>query len=183
MKFRFSEKLKYMVLGSLLTLAGFMFGNMNSDTEAQLGSETMDTLTVRELIVVEDIKITSNSGSPRVMISSDRNGGKVTVFGPGGIGGKGAASLSLTENGGRVSVFGIGGEAAAMLAVTKKGGTLTTKGVIGEAAGVGIGANEEGGTVTVFDREGKPRAAFGIDNGEGFAYLVNRFGEIRVLEP
>ena len=32
MKFRLREKLKYMFLGGLLTLAGFMFGNMNSDT-------------------------------------------------------------------------------------------------------------------------------------------------------
>ena len=177
MKFRLSEKLKYMVLGSLLTLAGFMFGNMNRDTEAQLGSETMDTLTVRKLIVVEGITIRSNSGSPRVMISSDRNGGKVTVFGPGGIRGRGAASLSLTENGGRVSVFGgIDGEDAAMLAVTENGGTLTT-------AEVDISTNEEGGRITVFDREGKSRVGFGIDNGEGFAYLVNRFGKMRVLEP
>lgn len=39
-----------------------MFGNMNRDTEAQLGSETMDELTVRKLIVVEGITIRSNSG-------------------------------------------------------------------------------------------------------------------------
>ncbi len=176
MKFRLSEKLKYMVLGSLLTLAGFMFGNMNRDTEAQLGYEMIDELTVRRLIVVEGITIRSNSGQPRVMISSDKKGGKVTVFGPGGIRGRGAASLSLTENGGRVSIFGIGGKDAAMLAVTEKGATLTT-------AEVDISANEEGGRITVFDREGKPRVGFGIEDGEEFAYLVNRFGEIRVLEP
>ena len=37
MKFKLHEKLKYMFLGGVLTLAGFMFGNMNSDTEAQSG--------------------------------------------------------------------------------------------------------------------------------------------------
>lgn len=67
------------------------------------------------------------------MISSDRNGGTVTVFGPGGIRGRGAASLSLTENGGRVSIFGMGGRGAASLAVTENGGTLTTKGIMGGA--------------------------------------------------
>ena len=44
MKFKLHEKLKYMFLGGVLTLAGFMFGNMNSDTEAQLGYETIDKL-------------------------------------------------------------------------------------------------------------------------------------------
>ena len=29
--FRLREKLKYMALGALITLAGFVFGNMNKD--------------------------------------------------------------------------------------------------------------------------------------------------------
>ena len=59
MKFRLREKLKYMFLEGLLTLAGFMIRNMNSNTEAQFGSETFDKLTVRELIVRKDITVMS----------------------------------------------------------------------------------------------------------------------------
>jgi len=51
MKFRLREKLKYMFLGGLLTLTGFMLGNMNNNTEAQFGYETIDKLSVGELIV------------------------------------------------------------------------------------------------------------------------------------
>ena len=44
---RLREKLKYMFLVGLLAFAGFMFGNMNNDTKAELGSDTIDELTVR----------------------------------------------------------------------------------------------------------------------------------------
>lgn len=44
------EKLKYMVFRGLFTLAGFILGNLSNDTEAQSGSETLDKLTVREMV-------------------------------------------------------------------------------------------------------------------------------------
>lgn len=217
MKFRLSEKLKYMVLGSLLTLAGFMFGNMSSDTEAQLGSETINELTVRELTVLKDIKISSNSGDslvlissdeeggiiatnsnsgdPRVLIRSDSNGGQVFVVDSSG---RGAARLAVTEKGGTVStrgegkagviiraggegegvsVFGTDGKLAVSLGITEDGGMVATDGK--GKAGVIIGTTEVG----VFNREGQPRAAFKIIDGKGVAFLFNRFGERRVLEP
>ena len=49
--FGLREKLKYMALGTLIALTGFVLGNMNKDTEAQSGSETIDELTVRKLTV------------------------------------------------------------------------------------------------------------------------------------
>ena len=71
-----------MLLGGLLTLAGFIFGNMNSDTTAQSGYETIDKLTVRELIVRKDIRVIGDDMDPRVHISWDRNGGRVVTYGP-----------------------------------------------------------------------------------------------------
>ena len=82
MKFRLREKLKYMFLGGLLTLAGFMFGNMNSDTAAQFGHETIDKLTVGELIVRKDIRVVSNGVDPRVHISWDRTCDNLWPNGP-----------------------------------------------------------------------------------------------------
>ena len=76
MKFRLREKLKYMFLGGLLTLAGFMFGNMSSETTAQFGYETIDKLTVQELIVRKDITLMREGMDPQVLISWDRNGGR-----------------------------------------------------------------------------------------------------------
>ena len=84
MKFRLREKLKYMFLGGLLTLAGFMFGTMNSDTTAQSGYETIDKLIVQELIVRKDIRIMGDGLEPQVLMSWDRNGGRVVTYGPKG---------------------------------------------------------------------------------------------------
>ena len=157
MKFKLHEKLKYMFLGGVLTLAGFMFGNMNSDTQAQFGSETIDELTVRELIVLKDITVISDDMDLRVLISWDKDGGSVTAYGPEG---KGAASLSVNEDGGAVTVQGVIGKNGARLAAT-----------------------QEGGSVAVFNPQGNARAAFSIVDGNGVAYLVDKFGEFRALEP
>ena len=157
MKFRLREKLKYMFLGGLLTLAGFMFGSMNSDTTAQFGYETIDKLTVGELIVRKDIRVMSDDMDPRVQISWDRNGGRVITYGPKGMG---AASLLVAEG----------------------NGVVTTQGSK-EKTGASLMVNEGGGVLSLFAPDGNARIVLGISEGDGVAYLVNKFDEVRVLKP
>jgi hypothetical protein len=157
MKFRLREKLEYMFLGGLLTLAGFMFGSMNSDTTAQFGYETIDKLTVGELIVRKDITVMSDDMDPRVHISWDRNGGRVITYGPKGMG---AASLLVAEG----------------------NGVVTTQGSK-EKTGASLMVNEGGGVLSLFAPDGKARIVLGISEGDGVAYLVNKFGDARVLKP
>ena len=75
---RLREKLKYMFLVGLLAFADFMFGNMNNDTKAELGSDTIDELTVRKLTVLEDITVIADNGEPRVVISWHELSGQVS---------------------------------------------------------------------------------------------------------
>ena len=157
MKFKLCEKLKYMFLGGLLTLAGFMIGNMNSNTEAQLGSETFDKLTVRELIVRKDITVMGNGTHPRVHISWNREGGRVVTYGPKGMG---AASLLVAEGDGVVTVQG-------------------SK----EKTGASLMVNEGGGVLSLFAPDGNARVLLGISEGDGVAYLMDRFNDARVLKP
>ena len=157
MKFRLREKLKYMTLGGLLTLAGFMFGNMNSDTTAQSGYETIDKLTVQELIVRKDIRLMSDGMEPRVHISWDRNGGRVVTYGPKQMG---AASLLVAEG----------------------NGVVTTQGSK-EKTGASLMVNEGGGVLSLFAPDGNARVLLGISEGEGVAYLVDKLGAARVLKP
>jgi hypothetical protein len=157
MKFRLREKLKYMFLGGLLTLAGFMFGSMNSDTTAQSGYETIDKLTVRELIVHKDIRVMGDDMDPRVHISWDRGGGRVITYGPKGMG---AASLLVAEG----------------------NGVVTTQGSK-EKTGASLMVNEGGGVLSLFAPDGNARIVLGISEGDGVAYLVNKFDEARVLKP
>ena len=157
MKFRLREKLKYMFLGGLLTLAGFMFGNMNSDTAAQFGHETIDKLTVGELIVRKDIRVMSDDTDTRVHISWDRSGGRVIAYGPNA---KGAASILVAEG----------------------NGIVTTQGSK-EKTGASLMVNEGGGVLSLFAPDGKAKIVLGIAEGDGVAYLVNKFDEARVLKP
>ena len=157
MKFRLSEKLKYMFLGGVLTLIGFMLGNMNSETTAQSGYETIDKLTVRELIVRKDIRVMGNDMDPRVHISWNREGGRVVTYGPKGMG---AASLLVAEG----------------------NGVLTTQGSK-EKTGASLMVNEGGGVLSLFAPDGKARIVLGISDGDGVAYLVDKFGDARVLKP
>ena len=157
MKFRMREKLKYMFLGGLLTLAGFMFGNMNRETTAQFGYETIDKLTVRELIVRKDIRVMSDDMNPRVHISWDRNGGRVVTYGPKSMG---AASLLVAEGNGVVTVQG-------------------SK----EKTGASLMVNEGGGVLSLFAPDGNAKILLGISEGDGVAYIVNKFGDARVLKP
>lgn len=157
MKFRLREKVKYMFLGGLLTLTGFMFGNMNRETTAQFGYETIDKLTVRELIVRKDIRVMSEGMDPRVHISWDRGGGRVITYGPKG---KGAASILVAEG----------------------NGVVTTQGSK-EKTGASLMVNEGGGVLSLFAPDGNAKLLLGISEGDGVAYLVNKFGDARVLKP
>ena len=157
MKFRMREKLKYMFFGGVLTLAGFMLGNMNSNTTAQSEYETIDKLTVRELVVRKDIRVMGDDTDPRVHISWNRDGGRVVTYGPKG---RGAASLLVAEG----------------------NGALTTQGSK-EKTGATLMVNEGGGVLSLFAPDGKARILLGISEGEGVAYLVDKFGDMRLLKP
>ncbi|MCE2416091.1 hypothetical protein J4G07_19080 [Candidatus Poribacteria bacterium] len=157
MEFRVREKLKYMFLGGLLTLAGFMLGNMNNTTDAQFGYETIDKLTVGELIVRKDIRVMGDGMDPRVLIAWDREGGRVVTYGPKGVG---AASLLVAEG----------------------NGVVTTQGSK-EKTGASLMVNEGGGVLSLFAPDGNARILLGISEGDGVAYLVDQSGNARVLKP
>ncbi len=157
MKLKVREKLKYMFLGGLLTLAGFMLGNMSNNTEAQFGYESIDKLRVGELIVRQDIRVMGDDTDPRVHISWDRNGGRVVTYGPKGVG---AASLLVAEG----------------------NGVVTTQGSK-EKTGASLMVNEGGGVLSLFAPDGNARVLLGISEGDGIAYLVDKSGTARVLKP
>ena len=152
--FRLRDKLKYIIFMGLLVLAGFIFGNMNNDTNAQSESDTVGKLTVRKLTVLEDITVVADDGEPRVVISWNEDGGKVTCLGPGGTR---AADLLVGEMGGVIAVFGRNG------------------------AGAGLSVDETGGAVAIFPVDGENGgAALSIsDEGEGLIITRDKFGEFR----
>ena len=201
MMYSLHAKLKFMFLGGLLTLIGLMFSNMSNNIEAQSGTQMIDNLTVRKLIVTESITITDGGQKPLVLISSDEDSGKVTVYDRIGAGAANLAvdknggsvttvsatnaagvTLSFGEHGGSVIVYDRTGAGAANFGVDKNGGRLAVFSRTG-AGGTILSTNGNSGNIGVLDQEGVPRAAFIIVNGDGVISLISRLGKLRVLEP
>ena len=152
--FRLREKLKYMALGALITLAGFVLGNMNENTEAQSGSETINELTVRNMIVLEDIKVINDDNMPQVVITWDEDGGNVSTHSP-----RGHAALGVGEEGGLIQVANAEGKIGAQVTM-----------------------NENGGIVVVRSTNGPGGAALAIYEGDGVVYTKDRRGNIIALD-
>ncbi len=152
--FRLREKVKYMALGALITLAGFVLGNMNENTEAQSGSETINELTVRNMIVLEDIKVINDDNLPQVVIAWDEDGGNVSTHSP-----RGHAALGVGEEGGLIQVANAEGKIGAQVTM-----------------------NENGGIVVVRSTNGPGGAALAIYEGDGVVYTKDRLGNIIALD-
>ena len=176
--FRFREKLKYMVLGGVLTLAGFMFGNMNNNTEAQSGYETIDKLVVRELIVRGGMKLTNDNLEPLVLIDSDLEGGSITVYGRGG---RGIANLSVSKLGGSVRVYDVRNQNTAAINAYEEGGILSVSSAINQV-GATVSSDESGGKVMINSINGDVRAGLMIIQGEGVVFTKNRYGRTNALD-
>ena len=151
---RLREKLKYMTLGGLIVLGGFVFGNMNKDTEAESESETINELTVRNMTVLEDIKVMNEENVPQVVITGDENGGKVSAHSP-----RGQAAFGVGEHGGLIQVGNAEGKIGAQVTM-----------------------NENGGIVVVRSTNGPGGAALAIYEDAGVVYTKDRLGNINALD-
>ena len=123
---------------------------------AELGSDTIDELTVRKLTVLEDLSVIANNGEHRVIISWNELSGQVSCYCPGemdvadraallvgqlgGIAGVtdkngGGASLTLGMEGGGVTIFpiaGVTGKGGAALGIAERDGVIFTKDKLGK---------------------------------------------------
>ena len=152
--FRLREKLKYMALGGLIVLTGFVLGNMNEDTEAESGSETINELTVRNMIVLEGIRVVNDDNVPQVVIDWGENGGNVSAHSP-----RGQAAFGVGEHGGLIQVGDVEGKIGAQVTM-----------------------NENGGVVVVHSTKGPGGAALAIYEDDGVVYTKDRLGNINALD-
>ena len=152
--FRLREKLKYMALGALIALTGFVLGNMNKDTEAQSGSETIDRLTVRDLVVLKGIRVMNDDNEHQVIITWDEDGGRVTTYSP-----IGKAGLGVGKHGGYLRVTDVEGEGGAQVTM-----------------------EEDGGSVMIFSSNGTGGVALDFYEGNGVVYTRDSLGNISGLD-
>lgn len=151
---RLREKLKYMALGALIALAGFVLGNMNENTEAQLGSEAIGELTVRDLVVLKGIRVMNDDNEHQVVITWDEDGGRVTTHSS-----IGKAGLGVGKHGGYLRVTDVEGEGGAQVTM-----------------------EEDGGSVMIFSANGTGGVALDLYEGNGVVYTRDSLGNISGLD-
>ena len=146
-------KLGYMAFGSLLTLIGYHFGNIdNNSANAQIvitAPEIVDEIRCRKLIIVGD------DGSRRITLGTDFfDRGEIEIY---------------NENWARRVYLGVANDDAGSL-------TILGKGSGGVAAGLGVDSN--GGYMALWNKVlDKPVLRTGItDKGNGFILIRDKAG-------
>ena len=176
MKFRLHEKLKYMLFGGLLVLTGSMFGNMSSNTAAQLGSETIDELTVRKLKVTENITL-YDGFSPLVHIHHNEHGGQVTIASRDE---SGFAKMGIAENGGEIVTISKESGGVIISSAEDMDGIIEVY-AKGHKKAVTISNVDAGGYVSTLAKTGEGTVVLAIVKGDGVVVTQDKFGRINAF--
>ena len=135
----FKQKLGYMFIGCLFTIAGYILASLGGATHAQQNEQVIDKIVCKQLEVV-------NKAGKRVVNVWTNEIGKSGVIDIFNTEGKRVASIGATEDGGGIAVFN------------------TEEKVVVE-----IGANEHGGIMGVLNNAGNGGVAIGVtEDGKGY---------------
>ena len=175
----FKQKLGYMLIGCLFTIAGYIIASLGGDTtHAQQNEQVIDKIVCRELEVVNKdgkrvvaigqlwkaaayggvVEVYDRKGKRHVQIVAAEGSGSMTVYSENR---KEVATIRADSNGGGMSIMDEDGF------VFVSGGKVS----IGNDAGkkvVGMGVSETGGAVTVRNKDEKVVANMGVtESGDG----------------
>ena len=189
----FRQKLTFMALGSILTIAGYLLATLTSDVTAQSETDKSEPLFVNE-IVCRKLRVVDENDKTRVFITAYPTSGYISVINAddkgvvsihgfkGGSGvmdvsnaaGKDVVSINTdSDGGGYVSVNRADGQNVVRIGEVLNGGGMSVNRADGETA-VFISSNDadNGGLVTVF---GKSKGTAQLTANEHGGWL-NIFG-------
>ena len=132
----FKQKLGYMFIGCLFTIAGYILASLGGATHAQQNEQVIDKIVCKQLEVV-------NKAGKRVVNVWTNEIGKSGVIDIFNTEGKRVASIGATEDGGGIAVFNTEEKVVVEIGANEHGGIM---GVLNNAGngGVAIGATEDG---------------------------------------
>ena len=133
----FKQKLGYMFIGCLFTIAGYILTSLGGDTtHAQQNEQVIDKIVCKQLEVV-------NKAGKRVVNVWTNEIGKSGVIDIFNTEGKRVASIGATEDGGGIAVFNTEEKVVVEIGANEHGGIM---GVLNNAGngGVAIGVTEDG---------------------------------------
>ena len=169
----FRQKLTFMALGSILTLAGYLLPTLAGDVTAQPKPETKNATFDR--IICQSLEVVDKEGIPVVEIDAFPLGGVILVnndlgkavveIGSMNVGfmkvnhtsGLPAVGIGISRehNEGLVSVLGKNAKGQIVLGVDEYGGRVDIHGKADHKSRVTLGINERGhGTLSLWDKNG-----------------------------
>ena len=156
----FKQKLGYMCIGCLFTIAGYILASLGGiTTHAQQDKQVIDEIVCRHLKVVNAV------GNEVAGIGVDEDSdGIISVYNAAG---KIAARIVVTENGGSIGVHNAAENSVVTLGAIEDGGGIAVYNAAEKTIG-SIVATENGGIIGANNAAGKMVAGIGADkNGDG----------------
>ena len=182
----FRQKLTFMALGSILTIAGYLLATLTSDVTAQSETDKSEPLIVDE-IVCRKLRVVDENDKTRVKIDEDSFlGGSINVKRADGksavlIGEGAGGGLIMVGNADGKNVVTIHGIAGGHITVGNADGksVVTISGIFGGCGSmrlknasskkvVDIGAGSDGGDIRVKNADGKSVVDIGTLSNRGY---------------
>ena len=148
---KIAAKMGYIALGSLLTLIGYHFGNIDENRADAQGVEIIDEIACRKLVIVGD------DLTPRIVLKTDDvDNGRLLIFNE-----KPETRVMLgviqadRTDAGIVTVSGTGMTLAAKFGANANGGSLSLFNKISDKGVIQAGVTDKGeGIIIMHDSEG-----------------------------
>ena len=153
-------KIGYMAFGSLLTLIGYHFGNIDNNTaNAQQALEKTENIV--DKLRVRQLEIVGNDNSPRIYLGTNLDKGQIVVVDDNDVP---HLTLKTNSEGGRIDVQDDLGKNRLKLSVDKDGsGDIRVLGDNSDSVILlGSAASKRGGVIQFNDSLGKGRVILGV---------------------
>ena len=174
---KLSEKMKYMALGALIALSGFMLGSFNDGTDAQSRTQMIDELAVKTLYVFDEIIVVDSTQVNKkavVLINYDENGGQIKTYSKRSE--KGHASMGVDQNGGQMRIYPNTGNSGAAITTTDDMKTSLTIFPKQGRGTVSLGTHLGNGVMWVNSKDGVGGVTLTAFEGKGVTYTTDKFG-------
>ena len=153
--------------------------SINDGVNAQSEPGIVDSLVVRELLVLDSVSVGGTKDTASITLSDDAYGGNVTINAKEG---EGTITMGMFPRGRAGLHIGRTGRGSVGMEVGEDGnGSLIIKADKGEGA-VGLTTHDGEGGIALMSKTGEMKIVMGVKERAGVVAVVDKFGNVSVLE-
>lgn len=172
-----STKIAYMVIGSILTIIGYHFGNIENNAADAQGTVATSTEIINK-IRVRQIEIVGNDNSPRIYMGTDLDRGQIKFVGDSDTS---QMSLKAASNGGQIKLHNRSGKQKILLGLSDDRGRIMIVGEDGNNKVVLYEDNHGGGVMVGSSEYGKSEARLTIEEFGPMVSADSEHGSVDIV--